>query len=104
MAHQHHCARLGISAFGFAMGIVWALGLLILGWISWWSGWGRPMVSMIGSVYLGYAPTFWGTIIGVIWGFVDGYISGVILAAIYNSSCSKGKKASVESSESHESH
>ncbi|ABX78301.1 hypothetical protein AYM02_03975 [Coxiella burnetii] len=100
MGH-HHCARLGVTSFGFAVGIVWALGLLILGLFSWWTGWGRLMVSVISSVYVGYAPTFWGTIVGVIWGFIDGFISGVILAAIYNCCARKCKKGDVEGVETH---
>lgn len=39
MTH-HYCAiaaRLGLSAFGFAVNIVRALGLLIFRWVSWWT-------------------------------------------------------------------
>ncbi len=89
MSHNHH--RLGVASLGLAAGITWAIGLLVLGWVSWWSGWGAQMVAVIGSVYVGYQPTFWGTIIGAIWGFVDLFIAGVIFAAIYNC-CSCGKK------------
>ncbi|WP_304985507.1 hypothetical protein [Coxiella-like endosymbiont] len=41
------------------------------------------MVSLIGSVYLGYAPTFWRTIVEVIWRFMDGFISGVIFCLLF---------------------
>ncbi|WP_267257049.1 bacteriophage holin [Coxiella endosymbiont of Ornithodoros maritimus] len=100
MSH-HHCSRLGVTSFGFAVGIVWALGLLILALFSWWTDWGRFMVSVISSVYVGYAPTFWGTIVGVILGFIDGFISGVILAAIYNCCVRKCKKSDLEGVETH---
>ena len=88
---SHHHAKLGVAAFGFAAGITWALGLLILGWVSWWTGWGMQMVAVMGSMYVGYQPTFWGAIIGAIWGFVDLFIAGIIMAAIYNAFCGKRK-------------
>jgi hypothetical protein len=89
---SHHKARLGVVAVGFALGITWAIGLLVMGWASELSGgWGKPFIDAMGTVYLGYQPTFWGTVIGAVWGLVDGFISGIIFAAIYNACvCSKG--------------
>ena len=84
------CANLNVVNFGVALGCTWAIGILILGWIGWLSGWGILMIRVMGSVYLGFHATFWGTIIGAVWAFVDGFIAGIILAAIYNScTCSK---------------
>lgn len=86
-----HRARLGVFSIGFAGGITYALGLLVLGWVSEITGWGKPMVDLIGSMYLGYQATFWGTVIGAIWGFVDLFIGGIVFAAIYNACvCGKG--------------
>ena len=60
------------------------------------------MVSVISSVYVGYAPTFGGAIVAIIWGFfIDGFISGVILAAIYNCCARKCKKGDAEEVETH---
>ena len=87
-------AKLSVWAFGFAFGIVWAIALLIMGWLAWLSGWGVQMISVIGSVYLGYTPTFWGAIVGAIWGFVDFFIGGVIFAAIYNACTCRRANAS----------
>jgi len=81
---EYNRTKLHAWSFGLAFGIVWALGLLIMGWLAALSGWGIGLVNVIGSVYLGYSPTFGGAIIGAIWGFVDLFIGGVILAAIYN--------------------
>ena len=81
---SNNCAKLGVIPFGVAFGSTWAMGLLIFGWISWLSGWGLAMISLIGSVYIGYSATFWGAIVGAIWGFVDAFIGGIIMAAIYN--------------------
>ena len=93
-AMSHHNARLGVAGFGFAAGLTWAIGLLLMGWISWWSGWGAQMISVFSSVYIGYKPTFWGAIIGAIWGFVDFFIAGIILAAIYNRCCANKSESS----------
>ena len=86
-------AKLSICSLGCALGITWALGLLIMGWLAWLSGWAIPMVEVIGSAYIGYEPTFWGSVIGAIWGFADMFIAGVIIAAVYNG-CVCGKKCS----------
>ena len=77
-------AKLAVCSFGCAVGVTWAIGVLILGLAAWLTGWGYMMVSILGSVYIGYAATFWGTVIGTIWALVDGFIGGVIVAAIYN--------------------
>jgi len=41
-------------------------------------------VTPLSSLYIGYAPSFVGGIIGGIWGFFDGLIGGAILALLYN--------------------
>ncbi len=77
--------RLGVCSFGFALGITWAIGILLMGWVSWWShGWAADMVKVVSSVYIGYKAGFWGGIIGAIWAFVDWFIGGVIIAWFYN--------------------
>lgn len=77
-------AKLSVCGFTFAVGITWGLGIMFLGCISWWFGWGTDAVNAIGSVYLGYAPTALGTLIGTLWGLVDGAIGGFLIAFIYN--------------------
>ena len=42
------------------------------------------MVAVLSSVYIGYSPTFVGSITGAVWGFVDGFIGGVLIAWLYN--------------------
>lgn len=81
---HHHHSKLGVAAFGFAMGITWAIGTLLLSWVAWWMGWGSETVTFMGTLYRGYAPTFWGGIVGALWAFVEFFIGGVVLAAIYN--------------------
>lgn len=76
--------RLCIVSFGLALGITWALGMFALGLSAWLFGWGTNMVGVIGEMYIGFAPTFLGSLIGAVWGFVDLFITGVITAWIYN--------------------
>ena len=95
---SNYCTKLDVGALGVAFGITWAIGILVLGWIGWLSGWGISMINVIGSVYLGFKPTFGGTILGAIWAFVDFFIGGVIFALIYNAcSCRKASNESAGS-------
>lgn len=77
----------------FALGLIWGLGWLLLGWAAWLWQYGIPIVNLMASAYLGYAPTFAGAIIGGIWGFVDAFIFGFLVALVYNCCNCCGKKA-----------
>ncbi|MCD1293568.1 hypothetical protein CUJ83_00970 [Methanocella sp. CWC-04] len=70
--------------FGLALGIIWGFGVLMLGLMATFLGWGVQAVSTIGSVYLGYELSVIGSIIGLIWAIVDGFIAGFLIAYIYN--------------------
>lgn len=82
--------KLCILSFGVALGIVWAISMLVAGWVSIF-GWGSMFVNTMSSVYLGYEPSFGGGIVGAIWGFVDGFIGGVLFAFFYNLISSRKK-------------
>lgn len=75
--------KLNVKALALSLGITWSLCTLFLGWVATF-GWGARIVDVMSSLYIGYAPTFIGGIIGGIWGFFDGAIGGLILAWIYN--------------------
>lgn len=76
-------AKLSIIATALSAGITWGLGVLVAGWTSIY-GWGNLFVSTMGSIYIGYEPSFIGGIIGGIWGFGDGFFFGLILSFLYN--------------------
>ena len=80
--------KLNVKALALGLGISWAIGMLFLGWVSIF-GWGIKLVEASSSLYIGFAPTFLGGIIGAIWGFVDGAIGGAIIALIYNAVAKK---------------
>lgn len=81
--------QLKVCSFGFAMGLIWGLGILLLAWLSMWcaGGWGAGFIKVLSSVYTGYAATWVGGLIGGLWGFVDFFIFGALVAWVYNSRC-----------------
>jgi hypothetical protein len=76
--------KLNIKAFGLAVGLVWSLGMFLLGIMSALFNLGTKWMEMISSAYIGYNATFLGSIIGAVWGFVDAGIAGLIVAWLYN--------------------
>lgn len=76
--------KLDVVAVAVALAVVWGLGIFVLGLAAWLAGWGVPLVSMIGSLYLGYDPSLLGTVIGTVWAVVDAVIAGALYAWIYN--------------------
>lgn len=89
---KNYYARLHIWSFGFALGILWGLSMLLTGWVAMTMGWGEDFVFALRAMYIGYDVTFWGSVIGGIWGFVDMFIGGVILAWLYNLFLPKSKE------------
>lgn len=76
-------AKLHILAFGFAFGIVSAVFVFITGLFS-IQGYAVEYVRTLGTIYVGYGPTFLGSVLGAIWAFIGGFIMGIIIAALYN--------------------
>lgn len=99
MGHNH---RLSVMAFGLALGIMWGVGMLVLGFAAHWFMWGTPLVTTMGSAYVGFEPTLWGSVIGGVWGFCDGFIGGVVLAWLYNKFACKNCDKHNEHHEHHE--
>ncbi len=85
--------KLCIWSLGLAIGVVWAIGVFIVG-ITAIFGWGNALVDVMGSFYIGYHASFGGAIIGAIWGFVDGFIGGALIAFFYDlfCRCRKGER------------
>ncbi len=70
-------------ALGVAIGVLWALYVFCVG-ITAMFGWGGPVVTLLSSLYIGYAASIVGAIIGAVWAVVDGFFAGVVIAWIYN--------------------
>ena len=73
------------GAFGFTLGILWGLAMLLLGLVHHWvPSYGTEFFKAISSVYIGFKPTIVGSFIGFAWGFVDFFVFGFLIAYIYN--------------------
>lgn len=81
--------KLDVKWLGFAFGIVWAVGVLLLG-IAAMNGYAEDMVVLLSSMYMWYAASATGILIGALWAFVDGFIGWALIAWIYNR-CSMSK-------------
>lgn len=79
-----HCVRLHPFAFGVAAGVTWGLGILFVGLLAWWFGYGLHFQETIASIYIGYDTSLQGVILGTLWALIDGFVAGVIFGYIYN--------------------
>jgi len=79
-------ARLSVFGLGTAIGIVFALGLLLAACLSMF-GWGMTFINAFSSIFVLYTPTFAGAIFGAVWGFICGFIHGALIAVFYNLVC-----------------
>lgn len=77
-------SKLAVATFGLAFGIIWALGAFLLGMMAALSGWGIAIVEVLSTLYIGYSPTFVGSIAGAVWGFADGFVFAALVAWLYN--------------------
>ncbi len=76
--------KLDSMAMGLAFGVLWAAGVLIIGLLATFTGYGSELIASLGTVYLGLEATLVGVVIGAVWGFVDAFIGGYVLAWLYN--------------------
>lgn len=77
-------SRLCIPALGMSLGITWGLAVLVLGVLAKAGKIGLLWVSMLSSVYIGFATTPKGIAIGVAWAFAEAFVCGIVIALIYN--------------------
>ncbi len=77
---------LSMKGLGLSLGLTWAAGVVFLG-LAGSVGWGRPLVDLLGSLYLGFGPSLGGSLIGGVWAFIDGAVGGIVIAWLYNHFC-----------------
>lgn len=70
--------------FGLASGVIWAVVLFVMTWISMYSGWAMFWLSQWMDVYPGFALTMQGSFIGLVYGFIHGFVSFFLLGWLYN--------------------
>lgn len=69
---------------GLAAGILWALCLFFLTWVSMYSGYAMFWLAQWMDLYPGFDLSIRGAFIGLIYGFCDGFISFFLLGWVYN--------------------
>ncbi|MCG8695758.1 MAG: bacteriophage holin [Minwuiales bacterium] len=84
MAENHTHATLGVVSFGLALGVTSALFVFVLGVVAAAFGWGVPVAASLSSLFIGFGPTFVGSIAGAVWAFVNGLVAGLLIAWFYN--------------------
>ena len=84
MARNEMHMTLGVISFGLALGVTSAIAVFVLGLAAWLFGWGVDVAIALSSLYIGYGPSFVGSIAGAVWAFVDGLILGILVAWLYN--------------------
>jgi hypothetical protein len=77
---------LSIKGLGLSLGLTWGVGVIFIG-LAGSVGWGRPVVDLLGSFYLGFGPSIGGSLIGGVWAFIDGAVGGIVIAWLYNRFC-----------------
>ncbi len=95
---QHACGYLNPKALALALGGLWGAYVFLLGliltvapqakffWVS------KEFLSILATLYPGYAPTIAGSFTGLFWAFLCGAIGGLIIAWIHNLALEKGCK------------
>jgi len=76
--------ELNKKALGLSLGLLFAFWFFVAGLFATYTPWGKEFVELVGTIYIGYAPTLTGTLIGTVEIFIDGFIFGWLLAYFYN--------------------
>ncbi len=84
MARDEHHMTLGVVSFGLAIGLTWAILVFVLGLVAALLDWGVGIAIALSTLYVGYGPTFIGSIAGAVWAFVSGLVAGILIAWFYN--------------------
>lgn len=64
-------------------GLTWSLTILIIGLFAWIFALDTSLMNTMSSLYVGFKPTWLGSLIGASLGFVDGFVGGLLIAGFY---------------------
>lgn len=81
MAVQKYFSKCALAP---ALGLTAAVYVFFAGITSWLFGWGTSLVEVMSSLYIGYAASLPGAVIGAGWAFADGFIGGLLISWLYN--------------------
>ncbi len=69
---------------GVAGGVIWGLCMFVTTIICIYTGYAKPFLVMMSSIYPGYAISGWGCLLGLVYGFLDAFFGFFFLAWLYN--------------------
>jgi len=76
--------KINIKALALSMGIVAGLAVFLLTIWFLLLGYNGSFLAQLGSVYLGYSVSWFGSIVGFAYGFLDGVVFGALFGYLYN--------------------
>jgi hypothetical protein len=88
--------RLSVKGLALAVGILWAVGILLVGIVNLISpAYGVAFLAWASSIYPGFHNShhFLDVVVGALYGLVDGGIGGAIVAWLYNCFAGGAKQA-----------
>jgi len=85
-------SRLNPLPLGLALGVLWGFWLFTVGLSAYYFAYGIPFVTAMGTLYVGYAPSIAGSLLGGLIGFTDAFCGGLVVAWLYNAFSSWCKK------------
>ena len=76
--------KFNVFKLALAGGISTSIWVILLGIAGTVWHWGVPLIDALGSLYIGFKPTWIGTAFGAAWAFMDGWIGFAIIGWFYN--------------------
>lgn len=77
-------SKLHPVALGLSVGVISGLSTLFMGFLAVAFYTGKPLVAMVGTMYVTFNPSFINAALGAVIVFVNGFIGSYIAAWIYN--------------------
>lgn len=76
--------KINVFALALSLGLIWAIGMLMLTVSAMYTGYGTKCAELMASMYPFYDLSWSGAAIGAFEGFLDGFIAGGLIASFYN--------------------
>jgi hypothetical protein len=72
------------KSFGLAAGVLWGLTMLLITWLSLFTGYAFSFLSFMTDLYPGYSISFLGSLVGFFYGFLAAFVQFYLFAWFYN--------------------
>ena len=71
-------------AVALTLGIMWGSIMMLMTFISCYTGYGKEFLALMSGLYIGYEVSLMGSFVGFIYGFLDAFIAVYVFKIIYN--------------------